>query len=89
MTQDQATFFDRIYPSISQRLQSLEDDRKYTNFHIIELKHEIKVMNEIVKQYKKKIQKIEQLLIEHGLKNLLEAQTGERNGRTISNNVNS
>lgn len=76
MNEDQATFFDRIYPTISQRLQSLEDDRKHMNFYIIEFKHELKFMNLTIDQYKKKIQKIEQLLIENGLKHLL---TGKDN----------
>ncbi|MDE1829571.1 MAG: hypothetical protein KGI25_04545 [Thaumarchaeota archaeon] len=71
MTEDQATFFDRIYPTITRRLQDLEDDRKNTYFQITDLKHEIKLMKLTVEQYKAKIQKIEQALINHGLKRVL------------------
>lgn len=71
MTEDQATFFDRIYPTITRRLQDLEDDRKNTYFQITDLNHEIKLMKLTVEQYKSKIQKIEQALINHGLKRVL------------------
>lgn len=73
MSKDQATFFDRIYPTISRRLHDLESDQKNNHYQITELKSHIKVMELTVEQYKKKIQKIEQLLIERGLKSWIKA----------------
>ncbi|HHF7354124.1 TPA: hypothetical protein ACTTVN_000584 [Legionella anisa] len=71
MTEDQATFFDRIYPSISRRLHDLESDQKNKHYQITELRSQVKLMELTVEQYKKKIQKIEQLLIQKGLKGIL------------------
>ena len=71
MDEDQAKFFDRIYPQISQRLHSLENESKIHHYQLTELRSEIKVMNLTVEQYKKKIQKIEQALIKEGLSNIL------------------
>ena len=67
----QTTFFDRIYPSISQRLHDLESDQKNKHYQLTELRSQIRIMELTVEQYKKKIQKIEQLLIKRGLKNIL------------------
>lgn len=71
MSKDQATFFDRIYPTISRRLHDLESDQKNKHYQMTELRSHVKVMELTVEQYKKKIQKIEQLLIQHGLKSIL------------------
>ena len=71
ISKDQSTFFDRMYPTISQRLHDLEIDQKSKHYEITRLKAEIKVMNLTVEQYKKKIQKIEQMLIKSGLKSIL------------------
>jgi hypothetical protein len=73
---DQAKFFDRIYPSISRRLHDLESDQKSKHYQITELKSQLKVMELTVEQYKKKIQRIEQLLIEKGLKSWIKAVFG-------------
>lgn len=71
MSKDQATFFDRIYPTISRRLHDLEADQKNKHYQMTELRSHVKVMELTVEQYKKKIQKIEQLLIQRGLKSIL------------------
>jgi len=60
-----------ISSAINHRLQLLEDDKKHMNLYIVELKHDIKLMNLTIEQYKKSIEKVEQLLIAHGLKQLL------------------
>lgn len=67
----QMEFFDYIYPSISRRIDDLEKrvNRNWDN--ILMLNAERDQYREIIEQYKKKIQRIEQLLIEHGLINLL------------------
>lgn len=77
MTEDQATFFDRMYPQISQRLHDLEQSDKSTHMRLVDMKSHIKVMELTVEQYKKKIQKIEQLLIEHGLTKILKGKKDE------------
>lgn len=71
ITKDQATFFDRIYPSISKRLDSLETEKINNHYKTKELESEIQIMQLTVDQYKKKIQKIEQLLIKRGLMSIL------------------
>ena len=71
ISKDQATFFDRMYPSISRRLHDLESDHKNQHYQITDLRSQIKLMELTVEQYKKKIQKIEQLLIQKGLKSIL------------------
>jgi len=68
---DQATFFDRIYPSISQRLNSLEKENITIKSQMFELHMERKELNNMINQYKKKIQRVEQFLIKHGLIKLL------------------
>ena len=71
ISKDQATFFDRIYPSISRRLHDLETDQKDKHYRITELRSQIRMMELTVEQYKSKIQKIEQALIRKGLKSVL------------------
>lgn len=71
ISRDQAVFFDRIYPSISQRLYDLEIEQKHYHYEMVELNSKIQLMNLTVEQYKKKIQKIEQILIKRGLKSIL------------------
>jgi wobble nucleotide-excising tRNase len=71
MSKDQATFFDRIYPTISQRLYDLEREQKCKHEQLNDLRSQIQLMNLTVEQYKKKIQKIEQSLIDRGLKSIL------------------
>ncbi len=74
MTEEQATFFDRMYPDISRRLHDLEQSDKSTHLRLVDMKSQIRIMELTVDQYKKKIKKIEQLLIELGLTNLLKGK---------------
>lgn len=71
VTEEQGKFFDYIYPSISRRLDELERNHLNNYRLIVDLKSERKVMKQDVLQYKKKIQQIEQLLINNGLIHLL------------------
>lgn len=68
---DQLNFFDYIYPSISRQLDELKKSCHCNEIRIIELHHERKSQGLLINQYKKKIQRIEQMLIEHGLIDLL------------------
>ena len=67
----QAKFFDYIYPSISRRLDDLERKLSMHPAQLMNLKTQINFQNLTIDQYKKKIQRIEQLLIENGLIGLL------------------
>lgn len=69
--QEQLNFFDYIYPRISSQLDSLEKSQKSLNNRILCLEEERKYLLEHITQYKKKIQRIEQFLIENGLIKLL------------------
>lgn len=67
----QMTFFDYIYPSLSQRIDSLEKAVNNLNHKNLETILQRKHLIEHVDQYKRKIQKIERFLIENGLIKLL------------------
>ena len=67
----QANFFDRVYPSISQRLYDLERAQSSHANNERDFRHDIRMMELTIEQYKGKIQRIEQLLIKHGLIHLL------------------
>jgi hypothetical protein len=67
----QMTFFDYIYPNISRRLDTLEKENDARYRQILTLQQEKNFMQLMVKQYKTKIQRIEQFLIERGLIELL------------------
>ncbi len=71
MTEDKATFFDRIYPDISRRLHDLESEQKSVHYCMTEFRSHIKIMELTIDQYKKKIQRIEQALIGRGLESTL------------------
>lgn len=67
----QLTFFDYIYPKISSRLDELEKDNKLLYRKQCDLCSELEINKTHFIQYKKKIQRIEQFLIENGLIKLL------------------
>lgn len=67
----QMTFFDYIYPSMSRRLDELETDNRLLNDRQCRLSAELEIAKDHFFQYKKKIQRIEQFLIEKGLIKLL------------------
>lgn len=71
INKDQANFFDYIYPSISRRLDELEKKDNAKMHMLLEIRLERDELKKMVNQYKKKIQRIEQFLIEHGLIKLL------------------
>ncbi len=77
MDEIQATFFDRVYPTISHRLNELEKEQKNCHYRMVELKSQIRNMGLTVEQYKKKIQKIEQILIGKGLQSVLKGINNE------------
>ena len=68
---EQAKFFDYIYPSISRKLDDLERKLSMHPYQISDLKSQINIQNLTIDQYKKKIQRIEQMLIKLGLLGLL------------------
>jgi hypothetical protein len=68
---EQVAFFDYIYPRMSMRLDELEKFNRSNESRLIEIQEERKHLLLEVSQYKKKIQRIEQFLIEKGLINLL------------------
>jgi uncharacterized coiled-coil DUF342 family protein len=73
---EQLTFFDYIYPSISRQLDEVRQACDRNHQHLLGLEEERKTQRELIDQYKKKIQRIEQFLIELGLIELL----GKNNG---------
>jgi len=68
---EQLKFFDYIYPSISRQLDDIRKSCENNYRRILEINEERKAQRELIEQYKKKIQRIEQFLIKHGLINLL------------------
>lgn len=70
---DEESFFYRIYPSISQRLNDLERDIRHLNFAGQGLRLENMRLMEIVLQYKRKIQNVEQFLLNQGLLDVLKS----------------
>ena len=67
----QLTFFDYIYPRISSSIDDLKQGHKNLSGRMLRLEEERKYLIEMIYQYKKKIQRIEQFLIENGLIKLL------------------
>ena len=70
----QMTFFDYIYPCLTRRIDRLEQSLNGMNHRLFEYALERKHLLEHVNQYKKKIQRIEQFLIKHGLIKLLKKE---------------
>lgn len=68
---EQLKFFDYIYPSISRQLDEIRKSCEHNYQIMLEINEERKSQRELIEQYKKKIQRIEQFLIEHGLISLL------------------
>jgi len=68
---EQVAFFDYIYPQISRRLDDLERSNVSLNNRLLAIEEERKQLLLHVEQYKKKIQRVEQFLIEQGLIKLL------------------
>ena len=71
LLKQQLKFIDYIYPSLSQQIDDLKNGHECLNRRIIELIEERKYWIETIGQYKNKIQRIEQFLINHGLIKLL------------------
>jgi chromosome segregation ATPase len=71
LDKEQASFFDRIYPSLSRRLDDLEKADTHKTHQILELILERRELMKTIDQYKRKIQRVEQFLIENGLIKLL------------------
>lgn len=67
----QMEFFDYIYPSISRQLDELRKQQDLNFRKISNLIQDKKQDKLVIEQYKGKIQRIEQFLIEHGLISLL------------------
>lgn len=74
ITDEEGTFFNRIYPTLSMRLSELDSFDKHQSIEITNLGRHLVEMQDIVYQYKNKIQKIEQALIQYGLINLLKGE---------------
>lgn len=68
---EQLKFFDYVYPSISRQLDEIRKSCENNYQRMLEINEERKSQRELIEQYKKKIQRIEQFLIEHGLISLL------------------
>lgn len=72
-------FVDHIYLTISRQLDALTKSDRWVSHEIYELQKANKEKEFEFQQYKKKIQRIEQFLIEHGLIKLLKEH---ENGNT-------
>lgn len=68
---EQMNFFDYIYPWISREINELKNTNDTSYRLMLEMKASIGLQNEIIGQYKGKIQRIEQFLIKRGLIELL------------------
>lgn len=68
---EQLEFFDYIYPHISRTLDEVRKQCDLNFKHMVIMQEERKQEKLMIEQYKGKIQRIEQLLIEHGLIKLL------------------
>jgi len=68
---NQLLFIENIYPSIDKRIKDLEFEVKYLKGNISNLEREKYEEQVYFFQYKNKIQRIEQFLIENGLIKLL------------------
>lgn len=68
---EQLEFFDYIYPHISRTLDEVKRQCNLNFERIVIMQEERKQEKLMIEQYKGKIQRIEQLLIEHGLIKLL------------------
>jgi len=66
------SFFDRIYPKLSAKLDNLEKDNETLHKLLLDIQCDQKINNVHFVQYKKKIQRIEQFLIENGLIKLMD-----------------
>ena len=64
---DANEFIDKVYLDFSNRLQSLERKDDYLAMKIEQYKEELTKLHHELRQYKGKIQRIEQFLIENGL----------------------
>ena len=71
LLKQQLQFFDYIYPTISRQIDELKKEQANINSHVLHLIEEKKYWMETINQYKKKIQRIEQFIIENGLIKLL------------------
>ena len=74
---EQMTFFDYIYPLISRRLGDIESKCENIWRHQLRMMEESKYEKLMIEQYKGKIQRIEQFLLEHGLIRLLGKNVNE------------
>ncbi len=69
--EEQVNFFDYIYPRISSQLDNLSKEQEFLNKRMLAIEEERKHLFETIDQYKRKIQRIENFLIEKGLIHLL------------------
>ena len=69
--EEQVVFFDYIYPRMSSQLDNLTKGQESLNRRILSIEEERKYLILTIEQYKNKIQRIEQFLIENGLIHLL------------------
>lgn len=67
----QLDFFDYIYPSMQRNIDTLTSEVKNLNMENLELIDKVERLKLDVRQYKAKIQRIEQFLIKKGLIKLL------------------
>ncbi len=75
---DQLRAFYHVYPSLAAKVKHMEDEIKSLQYQLVRIHEENKTKDVFFKQYKSKIQRIEQFLIEHGLIKLM---TGSSRGR--------
>ena len=75
---DQLRAFYHVYPSLAATVKRMDDDIRSLQYQLVRLRAEDKIRDDYFVQYKMKIQKIEQFLIEHGLIKLM---AGSSRGR--------